>query len=251
MTKTVPRLLAAILMTVVLAGCGSPQSNADRQAAAFLSAHRLDLLFADCSGSYRQASESFVPTMVEIAQNTAQARRILWAGCFDGAPMRMLVWNPQVDFGEIPSTLSGNPGLTNRFNQARALGLRGPLDTTIRTTPTRVPGSGQLEALELASLTSGVGRVYLFSDAEIHEAGVPSMNTATPAQIAQTVKLWVPRLRGLKGVQLLLIGVGRGVHNAAAVRNAELLFRTIANDVGVASYSWSQTLPADFPVPRI
>ncbi len=189
--------------------------------------------------------------MVQIAQNTAQARRILWAGCFDGAPMRMLVWNPQIDFGEIPPTLSGNPGLANRFNQARALGLRRSLDAMIRTTPTRMPGSGQLEALELASLTAGVGRVYLFSDAEIHEAGAPSMNTATPAMIQQAVNVWVPRLRGLKGVQLMVIGVGRGVHNAAAVRNAELLFRTIAKNVGVASYSWNQTLPADFPIPTI
>jgi hypothetical protein len=240
---TLARILVLVAALAAPGVAGATTSKPDQQT--FLQTHRLDLLEADCSGSFRQTSETFVPEMVTIAENSAQLQRALWAGCFDGAPLRDLIWNPTIDFGALPSTISNNPSLASRFNQARALGLEPKLTHMIKTTPTRVPGSGQLEALELAAQTSSVGRVFMFTDAEINEVGGINLITATPRQIEQTIERWTPRLSGLRGVQLMFIGVGRDVHVTASVRNAEVLFEGLAKAVG-ASFSWDQNLPLGF-----
>jgi hypothetical protein len=236
-------LLCCLALCATVAGCGSSQRSS-RQA--FLESHRLDLLMPDCSASFRQASERLVPEMVAVAQNSASQKRILWAGCFAGAPLRTLIWNPKVDFGELPSAVSNSAQLAERLNEARALGLKRKLEAMVRHTPLRAPGSGQLEALEVASQTADVGRVIMYTDAEINEPQGVSLSKATPAEIRQAIQLWAPRMKGLRGVQLMLVGVGYGAHNSTSVRNAEMLFRGLAKRVGMSSFSWSQSLPVTF-----
>jgi hypothetical protein len=236
--------LILVVLTVTLGGCGGGGKTTGEQA--FLASHRVDALLGDCSASFRQTSERLLPEMVAVALNSASQRRVLWAGCFAGAPLRTLAWNPKVDFDDLPSSVSGSPAIAERLNEARALGLRRRLAMMVRKTPRQAPGSGQLEALELAGQTPEIGRVFLFTDALIVEPEGISLSTATAVQIRQTIDRWAPRLRGLRGVQLTLIGVGYGAHNSRSVRNAEQLFRGLARRVGVASFSWTQDLPASF-----
>ncbi|MEJ7783290.1 MAG: hypothetical protein WKF96_00715 [Solirubrobacteraceae bacterium] len=228
-------------LCLVLAGCGGNKSSTQPAPSA---ARNLDLVFGDCS-SFRRYAEAFVPEMVTIAETSAAQRRTLWAGCFDGAPLRTLHWKPKIDFNDLPIELRGSARLAARVNLARALGLKTKLEQMVRSTPTRVPGSGQLEALELAAHTEHVGRVFLFTDGVINQIDGVGLDRATLRQINQVVDRWAPRLAGLKHVELTFVGVGRGTRSTAGLRRAEALFRQLAARVGVRSFVWQLELPAD------
>lgn len=233
--------LVVALTTTLLAACGpsnSTETHPDRQ---------LDLVIGDCSASFHDYSAAFVPEMVKVAESSALShpRRKFWAGCFDGAPLRTLDWNPTVDFSDEPDELEDNQSLGDKVAIGRALGLKDSLTEMLRTPP-KAKGSGQLEALELASQTPNVGRVFVFTDAVINEIEGVDLRNATPSEIESTVKLWAPRLAGLKGVDLTFVGVGRGAGHSTAVRNAQLLFTKLASAVGTSSFAWTLELPADF-----
>lgn len=236
----------AVVLCTAVVGCGTQQQKVEDPQPGPPAAQPVDLVFGDCS-SFRRYTKEFVPDMVTIAETSALAnpRRTLWAGCFDGAPLRTLVWNPMIDFSQEPPELRQNRTLGDRVALGRALGLKQKFEA-MADTPMKVPGSGQLEALELAAQTANVGRVFMFTDAVINEIqGVP-LASATPAQINATINTWAPRLTGLKGVQLMFIGVGRGTDNSGEVRNAERLFHGLADRVGASYFDWTLGLPDDF-----
>jgi hypothetical protein len=249
MSSRVPALLVALALPIGGAtGCGEvADTHGSTHAPPFLATHRVDIVYGDCS-SFRGNTEAFVPQMVTIAERSAIEQRVLWAGCFDGAPLRTLHWKPKVDFGDLPRDVRRNATVAKRVDLARALGMRRSFMTMIRTTPRRVRGSGQLEALELAAETKGVGRVFMFTDGIVHQVDGISLNTATRAQIDRTIARWAPRLTGLRGATLLFVGVGRDAYRTAVVRNAKELFRGLAAKVGVARFGWDVELPADFDV---
>jgi hypothetical protein len=250
-----PRVAAAILLVIAvaasapLAGCGGGEDAGAQEgrpvAVGASPAGPLDLLLADCSHSFRRESLQMVPEMVTVAQDSADQRRELWAACFAGAPLRELVWGPTIDFGDLPGPLAHNPRLGDRFNAARALGLEGEFERIIRNTPRGAPGSGQLEALELAAQTPGVGRVFLFTDARILEPeGIP-LGDASRTEVEQAVDHWAPRMHGLAGVELIFVGGGLGAPSSQGVRNARALFRGLAQQTG-ASFIWGRSLPLQF-----
>ena len=236
--------LSVFAIGLGLAACGGSTTSGSRpDPRPFLQTHKLDLIEGDCS-SYRGVTKAFVPTMVQIAENSAQDERSLWAACFDGAPLRTMSWGPTINFGQVPSSLNGE--VAAKFNQARALGLGPKLLAMVVQTPVRAKGSGQLEALEVAAQTADVGRVFMISDAQIDEVGGVNLLSATPAQIQHLITVWAPRLHGLRGVQLWFIGVGFLAPTSASVRRSQMLFRGLAKEIG-ASCSWSQSLPVTFP----
>lgn len=247
--KNALKLTGALVLAAAIVGCGDTDSARKTTNPGQPSATRtVDLIYGDCS-SFRRYTKAFVPDMVTIAQTSALAtpRRTLWAGCFDGAPLRTLVWKPKIDFSELRPELRANRQLADRFVVARALGLKRQFEA-MASTPTRVPGSGQLEALELAAQTQGVGRVFLFTDAEVNQLDGLRLADATPDAIQATINRWAPRLKGLRGAQLMFVGVGRGTANTGGVRNAEALFRGLAKRVGATPFDWNLELPADFRV---
>jgi hypothetical protein len=237
-----------VVSAAFLAGCGGDDDGGrgvSTTTAAEIASRPLDLVLPDCSRSFRRASEQLVPEMVAVALDSAAQRRTLWAACFAGAPLRHLVWKPKVDFNELPGPFARNPGLAERFNTARALGLRRKFERIIRRTPRKAPGSGQFEALELASQTPGVGRVFMFTDALVLEPDGVVLRTATRAEVKQAINRWAPRMSGLKGTELVFVGVGLGSLSAKSVRNAQALFSGLAQRVG-ASFSWTRSLPLEF-----
>lgn len=234
--------LAIAACGVLLGGCGG-----DEDATAAKQPDRnLDLVVADCSDSFRESSLRLIPEMIQIAVDSAEERNVLWAGCFAGAPLRTLIWEPKVDFGQTSEKFHISDEVVDRVNQAQALGLKRKLRTMVEDTPATVPGSGQLEALEVASEAPNVGRIFFLTDAAIHEPEVPELNEATETELRQAANRWAPRLHGLKGVELTMLGAGYGVHNSASVRHARFLFRELAKEVGTASFSWTQELPPEF-----
>ena len=202
----------------------------------------VDIVYGDCS-SFRKYSRDYVPDMLAIAQDAARHKRKLYAGCFDGAPLRTLYWKPKINFGDLPKELRGDDSLAERFNIARALGLRDQFVAMLNRRQ-KARGSGQLEALELAASTHGVGRVWMFTDAIVNQIDGIKLAIANGSEIQQTARRWIPRLRpGLNGVPVTFVGVGRGTSSTVTVRNAEELFRLTVRGAG-GTFTWSQTLPA-------
>jgi hypothetical protein len=251
------RKVVIVLSTLVIAvapalltGCGGGGEATGASGSASVTAgatesRPLDVVLPDCSHSFRRQSKQLVPEMIKVALDSAEQRRMLWAGCFAGAPLRNLVWDPKIDFGELPDSVARNSRLADRFNQARALGLRKEFKKIIYDTPRKAPGSGQLEALELASQTPGVGRVVMFTDALVLEPEGIVLRTATKPEVEEAIARWAPRMRGLKGVELVFVGVGLGSLSAKSVRNAKTLFHGLAEEVG-ATFSWTRSLPLEF-----
>jgi hypothetical protein len=231
-------VVACFLVCLGLATCGTTEEKADRP---------VDVLLADCSASFRASSLRLLPEMVSIAQDSAAKEHVLWAGCFAGGPLRKLRWKVRVDFGEYAPGIHPGTPLAENVNQARALGLRGRLRKLILNTKQTVKGSGQLEALEVAAQAPSLSRVFLFSDAAIHEPEVPELFTASEAEIRQAVAHWAPRLSGLRGKRLVMIGVGLGEHNSKSVRAGRMLFGLLAERIGMAGFTWTQELPPGFP----
>jgi len=201
----------------------------------------VDAVVGDCSDSYRSQMMAFVPGMVSIAADAAEKKHRFLAACFDGAPLRTLAWGPQVNFGEAEPGI--NEPLMEKVNNARALGLRRPLERMIETTPQRVKGSGQLELLELLSQTDGLGRAYVFTDAIVNQVDGIDLNSASPEDIHRIVRRWAPRMGdGLQNVAVVFVGVGRGSNRTAKVRKAEALFRDIVESAG-GRFTWAPDLP--------
>ena len=229
-------MLAVVAASLALAACGG-NSNGSRGAQM---AKRVDIVYGDCS-SFRRYTRAFVPDMLTIAQDSALHRHRLLAGCFDGAPLRTMQFKTDIDFGDLPKELRNNATLARRFNVARALGLKKTFEV-MADTPTRVRGSGQLEALELASELQGVGRVWMFTDGIVNEVDGLHLTTATEKDIQRTIRRWVPRMgNGLRNVHLAFVGVGLGTGSTANVRKARRLLRGIVDGAG-GSFTWSQTL---------
>ena len=238
--KTTGAALLSVACLILAAGCG--QNTATTSTAV---GGDTDLVMVDCSPSFRQAALGFVPDMVAVAESSASQRRALWAGCVDGAPLRTLRWTIRVDFDELPASVENSTSLAERVNTARALGLRRRFAQLVRRTPDRIPGSGLLEALELAAQTPDVGRVFMFTDAQSYEPGSVHLARASDAELQATARRWVRRLHGLRGVEVLMIGVGREARTTVAVRNAERLFRAVVTGAG-GRLQWAQELPAAF-----
>ena len=122
------------------------------------------------------------------------------------------------------------------------------IEQTIAGTKNRVSGSGQLEALEVAAKTPGVGRVYLVTDLISFEVDGLTLASATEAQITETVKLWLPRLGGgLKGVQVFIVGYGLDAGSSAAARNAVTLFTRLITQAG-GQVSITKDLPSELVI---
>src|SRR4051812_2060969 len=181
--KTHMKIGSAVALCTAIAGCGGAHRKTEDKQPAPPAARPVDLVIGDCS-SFRRYTKAFVPDMVTIAETSALAnpRRTLWAGCFDGAPLRTLYWNPTIDFGNEPAELKQSRTLGDRVALGRALGMKKKFEAMVNT-PTQVAGSGQLEALEVAAQTVNVGRVFMFTDAEINEIDGIRLRTATQTEI--------------------------------------------------------------------
>lgn len=201
----------------------------------------VDVAVGDCSPSYREELAAFVPAMLSVAVDAAKQEHRFLAACFDGAPLRTLVWDPQINFAERPPNISDE--VIEKVNFARALGLRSKLEAMIQTTPQRAKGSGQLELLELLAQTNGLGRAYVFTDAIFNQIDGTDLNAATQADIDQLIERWLPRMEsGLEGRMVAFVGVGRGIRSTANLRKAESVFRGIVEGAG-GTFIWAPDLP--------
>lgn len=227
-----------ILCALVLAACGASKDSTKSEGADTVDNVMVE--YGDCSRSFDTLSKQYLPEMVRFAQFAAARKQILRYGCVDGAPLRSLRFD-EIDFSAKPPQIS-NDQLLERYNQARALGLRKKLVALLRTPP-KYPGSGQLEALELAAREPRLHTVAFWTDAISNAAEDGNIATATDAQLRQIIKRWVPRMKGgLQGATVYFLAVGRGSNSTATVRNAEKLFGGVVEGAG-GHFVWREDLP--------
>ena len=180
--------------------------------------------------------------MIAFAKSSALMARRLEYGCVDGAPLRTLHLK-EIDFGQVTKEVAQDQALRPQLAEARALGLR-PKFLAMIAQPEQIKGSGQLEALELAAQEPDVVRVAFWTDAIPNQIGGINLATASRPRIDATARRWARRMDdGLKGVEIFMLGVGRGVRSGSTtVRNAERLFRGVVEGAG-GHLIWSASLP--------
>ena len=235
--KTASGIFATVAITVAVAGCGSDNKAKKPVEPVTPSA----IVYGDCS-SFKRVADDYLGEMVTFADSIARQQINLRYGCVDGAPLRSLHFQ-EVDFGDIPEAIGHNAGLVERFNRARALGLRPKFQAMLRK-QTEFAGSNQLEALELAAREPALVSVGMWTDAITNAVeDIDDLAKATPQQINTVVRQWTPRMKdGLRGVTVYFLGVGRGTSSSAALRNAEQMFRGIVEGAD-GTLVWREDLP--------
>ena len=105
--------------------------------------------------------------------------------------------------------------------------------------PENVHGSGQLQGLKLAAGLH-VSEVDMWTDGIVNEADF-DLTRASSAEVQSEIARWKPQLRQLAGKTVVLIGVGRGVHEVATVERAHELFTALVTGDG-GHLVWAHTL---------
>jgi hypothetical protein len=228
-------------LTLALAGCGAQPvtpsaigSLADRALAA---SGRTTFLLVDGS-SFRRFAPDYRADMTAVIGDVAARRGRVLAAIADGQPLttaRILT----ADFDAAPIGAS-DPSVAARFHQAKAIGLAGRLTRLVRNGQV-VRGSGQLEALAVAANTPSLRTVVFWTDAVVNEPDGFTVTGATRQDVDRQVRRWAPRLRGLHGRTVVLLGVGRGVHRRATVERAHRLFAGLARAAHFRLF-WAQSL---------
>lgn len=238
------------VVALTLGGCGTSATGGSSNTVAVAPAttdaklpplrgpRRVVWVMADCY-SFQQYLPQYEPDMLAVAERVAAAKGKLLMTCTDGQPLtttRIM----SVDFGMAPPGVT-DPDLISRINRARAAGLDPTIKSIIRQQKT-VAGSGQLEGLEVAGRPN-VAAIYYWTDAEVREAhGGFDIRRATDSAINAETSLWSPRLLGLKGVTVTIIGAGKGAQNAAEVRQSRQLFEGLIEDSDGGHLRWVQSL---------
>lgn len=224
----------ASLVALTISACGGEAEPRSTNQSA--------VVYGDCSG-FRTVSTDYLPEMITFAEAIAQAQMTLRYACVDGAPLRTVRFE-EADFAEVPEQIEANVGLVDRFNRARALGLRDKFAAMLQQQP-QVSGSGQLEALELAAREPDLVALAFWTDAISNAVeDVDNLQEATEENIQTVIKRWVPRMEnGLNGATVYFIGVGRDTASSAALRNAEKLFRGVVEGAG-GTLVWRENLPS-------
>lgn len=229
-----------VALVLALGGCGgrpvAPPVNAlpDRALAA---SGRTTFELVDGSSFRRFAADYQAEMSAVTGLVAAHGGRVL-AAVADGQPLttaRIVT----ADFGRR-SVAMDDPAVIERFNQAKAIGLTGRLKRLLRRGEA-VSGSGQLEALAVAANTPSLRSVVFWTDGIVNEPDGFNLTRASAGETAAEMRRWVPRLRGLRGRTVVMLGVGRGVHRAETVERAQRLLAGLAHADHFRLF-WAQSL---------
>lgn len=231
-------VLMALTVAVMLGGCGRTEEARNTTATG---QGRVTWELFDCSG-FRRFAADYVPDLLTVAKHVAAQDppgKLAFA-CVDGQPLTNARVTT-VDFGTRPQGADLDPGIVADLNRAKAEGLKTDFEARIKA-GRHDDGSGLLQGLKFAADQPGLARVYFWTDGEVRDReGGFNLPTATAPEIEAQVKHWAPRLAGLRGVQVVLVGGGRGAQNQETALKAEQLFRALLKAVG-GELVWTPTL---------
>jgi hypothetical protein len=237
------RLLSAgaLILALIASGCGGTEAHPPEGAvplSSLAAPGRTTFELFDIS-SFRRYHADYSDDMSAVTQAVADRRGRLLFSVIDGQPIttaRVL----SEDFSRLPPGVP-DPDLIGRFNQAKALALRSKLTRRIEGSHEAVSGSGILEGLEVAAGTPGLRSIVCFTDGVVNEPDGFNVTNASPSEVDSEIQRWTGRLHALRGVTVVLVGAGRGVHRSETVDRSHRLFGGISRAVG-ARLIWTQTL---------
>jgi hypothetical protein len=226
-------LLAAVAVAAFCcSGCGSGQT-----ATAGSPVRPKVFVLWDATGA-TNSSLSYKQELISTIQHVAAEDGEVWAAVLDGQPITTAAITAR-NFGEAPPGAQAQE--RSEINQAVAEGFARNFIATF-TKPEVVRGSGQLQGLLIASRTSGVTEIVMWSDAIVNEPNDRfDLSTATVPELNAEIAHWKPRFAGLKGTTVVVVGIGRAVHHVVTVERAHRLFQALVAGNG-ARLIWVPTL---------
>jgi adenosyl cobinamide kinase/adenosyl cobinamide phosphate guanylyltransferase len=232
------RILAVVAATVslVLAACGGATTQNITRASQ-PSAHAKVEVQWDGSGFDRFAT-LYREEVAALLQTLAVRGDDVLTVVLDGQPLT----TANVKNTNFAASLYGDEVEKEEepeIKQAMAAGLA---KTLIARAKEIVPGSGQLQGLELAANTPGVTEIYQWTDGVVNEPGDHfSLTDASENRITAEIKKWQPLLKKLKDKTVVVVGVGQGVHEVITVERAHRLFRALVEGDG-GHLVWTPTI---------
>jgi hypothetical protein len=225
--------VVAVVVSLLLAACGTTTTTKNTASVKLTKV----VVEWDGSGFSRFASlyqEEVTAVMQELAAREDQVLTCV----LDGQPITTANITT-TDFGASLQKEEVEKEEESETKQAIAAGLAKTLMTHAKEI---VPGSGQLQGLEMATNTPDVSRIYQWTDGIVNEPDNHfSLTSATESQITAEIRQWQPRLTGLKGKTVVIVGVGRGVNQVITVERAHRLFRALVEGNG-GHLIWTPTV---------
>lgn len=223
-------LVSLAVAALALSGCGGGRATNSSPASA-----RRVVLEWDATGATSRIASYRTELKNEVVHVAAE-HGDLFAVVLDGQPLTTSSVTAR-NFAEAPPD-----GIEpNHANEALAAGFAHDFITSFTPQET-VAGSGQLQGLMLAAQTPHVGEVVLWSDGVVNEpADGFDLSAASVPELNAEIARWKPKLAGLRGVTVVIVGVGRGVHRIATVERAHRLFSALVEGNG-GRLVWTPTL---------
>jgi hypothetical protein len=223
------KLLAAAAVVLACAGCGSSHQSSG-------SGDLPPRTFVQWDAT---AAVNFFPQykteLINVIQHVAAERGQVFAAVIDGQPITTANIASRNFAEKLPDGEEPESSVVEAAGDDFAHQF-----TANCTTREVVRGSGQLQGLLIAADTPGVREVVMFTDGIVNENGF-DLSDATPSELQGEIARWKPKLTALKNMTVVLVGVGRGVHQVATVEAARHLFHEVVEGNG-GHLQWLQTL---------
>lgn len=229
--------VAAVIASLMLAACGGTTTTQPVTQARLTKAQTKVVIEWDGSGFARFAN-LYKEELTALIQKLAAHHDDVLSVVLDGQP----ITTAKITTTDFASSLSQEEVEKEEEPEDKQAIAKGLATTLIARAKETVPGSGQLQGLELAANTPGISRVYQWTDGIVNEPSNHfNLTSATQTQIAAEIRQWHPHLKGLKGKTVVIIGAGQGVHAVSTVERAHQLFNALVNGNG-GHLVWTQTL---------
>jgi hypothetical protein len=186
-------------------------------------------VLVDRTPSVRGDTATWPGQIAAIAAPVLSRGERLLVGGFAG-PTRTVPWLPLRDGRDLVDVTGGAPA---RKAYAHLYAARLTPFWTSNLTPQSTPrGTNWLGALETASRVKRLREVWLFSDLVQEADGVDLTTPVRADELSAIAVTWGPRMVGLRGLVVHVVGSGQGVYRQRAADRGEQLMGALGHDAG-------------------
>jgi hypothetical protein len=211
-----PGLVGCMFVALASSGCSSGETSPPKDPTVVVA--------VDCSRSVRGQQRDWIHAILGIAEETLLQERVLRVGGFAGE-LTGVQWLPP-EGGRALGPVTGGGIERRRIRTEEAASLRPLLERELRVKS--IPGTDWLSALEAAADQQGVYRVYLFSDLVQQAEGINLAQRKTKHEILVIAREWAPRLKQLRGKDVVSVGGGQKLNGRIPDTQGVELFSDLA-----------------------
>lgn len=233
MNRVVGITVAAIL-SIALAACGTTSTVTPAR----LAKPQTKVVVEWDGPGFGRFARLYEEEMIALMQRLAADKDYVLTAVLDGQPLT----TAKITATNFASSLKEEGIEKREETEAKQAIAEGIVKTLIAHAKAIVPGSGELQGLELAANTPNVSEIYQWTDAVVNEPdGHFDLTSANNNQLAAEIAKWRPRLAGIRNKTVVVVGVGHGVGQAKTVERAHHLYRAVIEGNG-GHLVWTQTL---------